>query len=131
MNAHFEVKIGSDTRDILMSFGLLSTLCNIVVDPARCPLITIDPILRSEVLSELLAVRKKSGKIITPVEDVDDIDMSVEDAEGLLNWAAEHVLSFFVRNLKRSNDLLNQHKGTLEALQSSVTGSANSVSSTA
>jgi hypothetical protein len=118
-------------REIFLSYGLLNELARIVRSPDLAPSITIDEDLREEVLAACLAERKASGKITKPVADIEDIDMSIEDVERLLDWATEGVLSFFVRSLGKMVKQVEQNKDTLVALKSSLDGLQASASATA
>jgi hypothetical protein len=122
------IKFNNEDRDIFMSFGLLNDLTKLVSDPSEVPRILLDPDLRDAVLKELLAERKRSGKILKELPDVEDIDASPEDIEKLLDWTMEHVISFFVRSLKKTAQMGERHLETLKSLQSSLDGSNGSAS---
>ena len=123
------VKVDEEDREIFMSFGLLNELTKIIKDPTRVSSVAVDFELREEVLTSLLAVRKKSGKISEKV-NLDDADISVEDVERLIEWSSEHVLSFFVRSLKKVVGLTKKHQGEMSDLVSSVNGFMGSISET-
>lgn len=123
MNNKHTITVNGEIREIFMSFGLLTTLVNVIGNPIKLASVSVDPEVRDVFLSELLASRKPSGKIITPIEDLSDIDISVDDAESLLNWASEQVMGFFLRSLQKANGLMEKNKTALEALLSSGDGS--------
>lgn len=129
-NSYITIKVGDEDREVFMSFGLLNELSIIVADPSRIGTMIIDPELRSKVLKACLAVRKKSGKIEKAVEDLDDVDISIEDVEKLIGWAMDHVMGFFLRALQKATTLSDEYRTQAEALLSSVTGSASSPSGT-
>lgn len=124
------INVDGTDREIFMSFGLLNHLTSIVADPARVAAIPIVPEIRNEVLKAVLAIRKKSGKIETPVADIDDIDISIQDVERILDWIAEHVMSFFVRSLNKVVATTKEHQQDLTALASFLGGSSASASET-
>lgn len=121
---------GAD-REILMSYGLLNELAKLVGSPEVAPSISIDENLREEVLKACLAERKPSGKIVKHVADMDDLNMSIEHIEAVLDWATEHVLSFFVRSLGKMVKRVEANKDVLEGLKSSLDGLQASASATA
>jgi hypothetical protein len=121
---------GAD-RELLMSYGLLNELAKIVGSPEVAPSISIDEGLRQEVLAACLAERKPSGKILKPVPDMDDLEISIDDIESILDWATEHVLSFFVRSLGKMVKRVEANKDVLEGLKSSLDGLQASASATA
>ncbi|KQS84252.1 hypothetical protein [Rhizobium sp. Leaf383] len=118
-------------RELLMSYGLLNELAKLVGSPEVAPQISLDEGLREDVLGACLAYRKASGKILKKVEDMDDLDMSIDDIEAVLDWATEHVLSFFVRSLGKMVKRVESNKDVLEGLKSSLDGLQGSTSATA
>ncbi len=123
------ILVDSVDREIFMSFGLLNDLTTVVADPGRVATISMDPALRVSVLNTVLAIRKKNGKIEQAV-DVTDIDISIKDAERLIDWVSEHVMSFFVRSLQKVLAIQQHKEGELKVLLSSLAGSNDSASAT-
>ncbi|MBD9544258.1 hypothetical protein IB276_32965 [Ensifer sp. ENS04] len=121
---------GND-RELLMSYGLLNELAKIVGSPEVAPSISIDESLRADVLAACLAERKPSGKVVKPVADMDDLDISIDDIEKILDWATEAVLNFFVRSLGKMVKRVEANKDVLEGLKSSLDGLQASASATA
>lgn len=116
------VKIDDQDREIFMSFGLLNDLATLTGDPARVAAIPLIADLRMSVLNTVLAPRRKNGKKEAEI-DVTELDISIEDAERLLTWASEHVMSFFVRALQKVEKVSAHHKEALAGLVSSLGGS--------
>lgn len=131
MNDKITIAFEGADRDLLMSYGLLNELAKIVGSPEIAPSISIDERLREEVLGACLATRKPSGKVTKKVEDLDDLDLSIDDVERLLDWATEHVLSFFVRSLGKMVKRVEANRDVLEGLKSSLDGLEASASATA
>lgn len=127
----FTLKLGEEEREIFMSFGLLNDLTRLVTDPSEVPRMLLDPELRDAVLKELLAERKKSGKVLKDLPDVEDIDADPGEIEKLLDWTMEHVMAFFVRSLQKTAKMGERHLETLKSLQSSLDGLNGSASKTA
>lgn len=130
MENTFDIRIGEEDREILMSFGLLNELTKLIGDPGTVAAVAINPELRDEVLRLVLAERKRSGKVIKPLEDVEDIDADYEDIERLLKWVMGHVLGFFVRLLQTTKEVAEGHKVEMGDLVSSLVGSETSASKT-
>ncbi|WP_454287261.1 hypothetical protein [Rhizobium arsenicireducens] len=122
MSEKLTVKFEGKDLDLFMSYGLLNELVKLVGSPEVAPTISIDDDLREGVLKAVLAVRKPSGKIVTPVADIDDLDMSITDIEAVLDWSTEAVLSFFVRSLGKMVRQVEANKDVLEGLKSSLAG---------
>lgn len=131
LDPHLTITVDEVEREFFMSFGLLDALTRTIGDPANIGAVHSEPNLREDVLKALLAERKKSGKVITASNDVDDYDISIADIEKLLDWAVEHVMSFFVRSLQKVVNVTERHKGQMEALASSLAGSNASASNAA
>lgn len=122
MNDKLSINYNGVEHELFMSYGLLNELAKLVGSPEVAPSISIDEHLREAVLSTCLAERKRSGKLIKSVEDIDDLDISVSDIEAILDWATEHVLSFFVRSLAKMVSRVEANKDVLEGLKSSMDG---------
>lgn len=131
MNDKLKITIDGEERILFMSFGLLNELASLVQDPARVPAIPVDSYLREAVLSAAFAKRKKSGKITEEIADFDDIDVTIEDVEATLDWVIEHVMSFFVRSLRKVVQVTQANETDLKDLASFLAGSAVSPSATA
>ena len=91
------ITVDGKKRELFMSFGLLSELTRLAVSPDGSALFMLEPELRDKVRRSLLAERTPGGKIVTEIEDPDDLAVSIPDTERMLTWAMEHVLDFFVR----------------------------------
>jgi hypothetical protein len=125
----FDISVNGEDRSIFMSFGLLNDLTSIVGDPGAIASLTLNPDMRNGVLKSALAKRKKSGKIEEEV-DIDDLDVSIKDVEALLDWVSGHVMSFFVRSLRKVAAVNEKYEAPLRDLVSSLGGSKSSASVT-
>ena len=122
MGEYIEVKINGETRDIKMTFGMLNNLCQIVGEVDNVPALHVDAYTRGRVMVELLSERDSRGKIRSEAE-LDSTDISIEDAEALLNWAGDHVLDFFLKALERTKAMQDKHMPRVKALMPSPAGS--------
>lgn len=118
-------------RELLMSYGLINQLSLIVVSPEVAPSIAVDVGLRNEVLAAVLAERKPTGKVLKEVEDVDDLGLSIEEIERVIDWATEAILGFFVRSLEKMVKRVEKNQDAFAGLKSSMAGLQASISATA
>ena len=118
----FSVTKDGEDFEVLMSFGLLNELTSLIGDPARCAAIYFNPVLREQVLVAVLSQRDKKGKIISPIENVTDVDVPLDQIEELIAWVVEHCLGFFARSLQRVMGMKEQLT-EMEGLVSSLPGS--------
>lgn len=109
------VQIDGEDRELFISYGLLATLSRLIGDEKNIALISFDDDIRDHTLKAVLAERTKGGKIIKPVEDVFDVNISVKDVNAILTWVTEHLLDFFVQSLERTQMVLKEQVPSLEA----------------
>lgn len=93
------IKQNGADRTLFMSFGLLNELVKNAGSVEAVALFAVDPETSRIIRSAILAERKGGGKIVQPVDDPDEIDVSVEDTERMLKWAVDHTLGFYVRQM--------------------------------
>jgi hypothetical protein len=128
------VVIGGEERELYMSFGLLNEVTSLVGGIEAVPNIHFDPRVSAMVLDTLLAKRDRRGRILWPTDEEDPItpiDLSVETATVILDWAAGHALDFFVRQFGSSATMFANRAGPLAEVGSSLISSVNSHGKTA
>jgi hypothetical protein len=118
-------------RELFMSYGLLNVLSIAVGSPELVPAMSLDDELRTEVLKAVLAERKVTGKVVQAIADLEEIEISIDDVEAVLDWAGEHLMGFFMRRLAKSAKHVENHKSLLEGLKSSMDGLRSLASATA
>ena len=106
-NSTLTVKIDGEDRDLFMSYGLLTALSKKLPTADAVGAIPHDPELRDVTLLVALAERSKTGKITKALDSIEDIDISMEDVERVLDWVMEHLTGFFVRGLEKSKKVLD------------------------
>lgn len=116
------IKFDGADRDIVMSLGLLRALARTVGDPGQAVLVMLQDELRDAVLKEVVAERNEYGKIVQE-HDLDGLPMSAEDAIAVVDWASEHVLSFFVGRLKKVEEMSKGPLQKIKDLDASASGS--------
>lgn len=127
LNPMISVIVDGQEREVFMSFALLNRLAYLVGNPEQVGIMMLDPVVRETALTELLAERTKGGKVINQ-KALDEYEVSLEEVEKLLDWAAEHVLNFTIRVAEKSTAHATKHQDRLLSLTSTAIGLANSVS---
>lgn len=117
------IKQNGEDRELFMSFGLLNELTKLAPTPESVALFGLDPETRTEVRKAILAERKSGGKISRPVDDPDEIEVSIEDTELMIKWAMEHVIGFFIRSMSAIEAVTKAAEPVLKGLKSSQDGS--------
>lgn len=118
---------GDEERDVFMSFALLNQLASLVGSVERVPEISFNGEIRSRAVDLVLAERDERGRI-TPS---DAWDLDLDSGCQLLDWIEEHLFDFFLRRLKDQLRRVEKRTPELQAVGSSLTGSAGSPSSMA
>jgi hypothetical protein len=116
------VEINGKDEEVFMSFALLNTLARHVGDPENIPMIELNADLREMILKEMLAVRTPSGKI-TEERGLDDVEISIEDFEKLLEFASEHITDFTIRALEKAGARSKAVQEKVTALKLTSSGS--------
>lgn len=127
---HIDVRIGGKATTIFMSFGMRRALVAALGSMEHIDRILIDADLGDRLMAVALQERDKAGKITTPKE-LDDIEISLADADALLNWISEHLLDFFMKRLESTKAVGDKFGPMLLNLMASMTGSEASASPTA
>ncbi len=124
MSDTFDLKVNGTEVQIKMSFGLLNVLCRAVGDVETAATINVDPVLRDVFISELLSKRDAKGKVVEK-PDLEGLDVDVEKAIELVDWAGDHVLDFFLKGLEKTKAMQAKHMDRIKALMPTPTGSAS------
>lgn len=103
---------GETPLEIFCSFALLNEVIKIVggisgVD--NLPNALLDPILQEKILKCLLSKRTKTGRVTEKLEDLGDIDLSVEEIGLLLDWISAHIVDFTLGALEKAQLLQQRH----------------------
>ncbi len=92
----FHATVNQVPREIFMSFALLNRLTYLVGGVENLAAVMTDPQMREAILCEMLAERTLSGKLIQKVL-LDEVEISLAETMGLLEFVVEHLLDFFTR----------------------------------
>ena len=112
-----------------MSFGLMNAITRIIGDVDNVTSLVTDHDARDKILTELLADRSKTGKIIEKFE-IDDLPLDYEEVIKLITWSQEHMVDFFMKSLTGVKKIVEDNKGRITDLVSFLTGSTASPSVT-
>lgn len=128
MKDRYKVKIGDETHEVFMSFGLLNEVCTVIGDVENIALMQTDGTLRTAVLNSVLSQRDEVGEISEHF-NIMTSNLTTDEALKLLDWVAEHAFDFFLKSLESAKNLSDKHGPRMQTLLSSLTGLADSVGS--
>ena len=114
MESRISVTVLGVNQEVFMSYGLLTELARSIPSIDVLPAIVGDNDLRDAFLKTLLAKRETSGRVIES-KLVTELNLSIEDAERLIEWGQEHLLDFFLRRLKKAQEQVSRIQTSLEA----------------
>lgn len=117
------IEVDGKPFEVFMSFALLNRVCYLMGDSTQIPLILQDAELREAVLTEALAERDAKGKVLNK-RGVDDVAVSLEDIQNVLEFISEHVADFTVGTVERANSVMQARLGRINALQKASSSTA-------
>lgn len=115
------VTVDEKPFEVFMSFALLNQLAGMVGDPENITLIHVNSDLRVAVLNAMLAKRTEKGKLLETA-DVEEMNISYEDINKLLTFAAEHVVNFTVAALTAAKMVQVKAQAKASPLMASILG---------
>jgi hypothetical protein len=124
----FDLTVNGELQTVTMSYGLFHEISKVVPSPEQITdLLISDPYLRDYVIRRLLTGNKKV-KSDEDLVDLFELDVDLDEIEGLVSWAAEHVLHFFMKSAAKMAATGEKYQETvkeLTQLSQSLAGSAN------
>lgn len=126
---NLEVTLNGNKESIFMSYALLNRLSVIVNGADGVSLLATDPSLQEQVLFEVSTKREGKTVVFRP-EDLDDVQISIEDMDKLIDWVGGHIIDFFLKSTEKMVKNAEKYKGRLESLQHIASGLPGSVSTT-
>ena len=97
----------SSSQEIFMSYGLLNRIARIVGNVESVGLLLVDVNIQGVVLCIVLSTYDAKGKLVEEV-DVESIMMPPDETVSLIVWVTEHLTSFFLKNLRMGETMINQ-----------------------
>ena len=121
------IKYKGESRELFMSFMRQNALLRYVDNPTTILTIGIDPDLSEAVIRAMLVEK------ISDIHDfnLEEGDVSNEDAEKITDWVSEHLTYFFMKRFQSMAERGKRLEPIAKALQLSVAGSGGSGSETA
>lgn len=101
MNSTITITVNGAPREIFMSYALLRNLTSSVESVEQVPSLFNDPNKLDNFLNQIVAERDIKGNVLTEGSEFTG-GLSLDDAEALLEWGQEHVLSFFARRILKA-----------------------------
>lgn len=121
------IKIGDKSTEVIMVFGRLNELAEVVGSFERLPEVDFHFPTRTAVLDILLSPRDERGRRIEG-EAVNLHELTVEDAEAALDFAKSALTDFFLGRLEKHLVTIKNSGERLTAVGSSLNGLVPSAS---
>lgn len=102
VNPNMTVKRGDSAHTIFMSFALLNRLTRHLGNLDELPLLSINPELQETIILEVFTVRDKSGNPTDVPSNLEEIDVSLDDMDKVLNFVGDHIANFFTRSAENA-----------------------------
>lgn len=93
------VTTGGDTREIKMTWGMLTLLSSYITDLGQVENISLDSGLQSTLINELVAERDDDGEKINSRKNY-AMEMTMEEGKKISEWMLEHLSNFFISQLQ-------------------------------
>jgi hypothetical protein len=129
MNDTLHIKVNGKDRELFMSYGLLTSITQIVGLQEELTAIFLDAALQKVVIEIAL------NPVGTSEEDKIDLNttkISMAEIQKILDWVGEHILDFFIQGMKSVEKLNTNNLDRMQEivnLTSSSTGSEASLPS--
>lgn len=98
-----KVTTGGDTREIKMTWGMLTLLSSYLTDMGQVENLNLDSGLQSTLINELVAERDENGEKINNRKNY-AMEMSMEEGKRVTEWMLEHISNFFISQLQAQLD---------------------------
>lgn len=98
---------GNQELEVFMAAGMIRAIVTYLGDEERFIEMYTDPKVQNDLMTFVLAPKNEKG-IMDPQFALDSLELSISEADKLLDWIQEHVMNFFI---KRAETLLKQENG--------------------
>ena len=122
------VNNGGNPQTLFMSFGLLNRLSRHLGNIDRLPILAVDPELQETILIEVFTPRDKQGNVLEPITSLEQIEISLDDADKVLDFVGDHIANFFTRTAEKAQARAIEIDRKMTALSNSTptkTGSSS------
>lgn len=126
MEPTITVKNGDVDQEIFMSFGLLNRLTRHLGNIDHLPILAVDPELQETMVREIFTQRDAKGNPVGTPPTLDEIRVSLDDIDRLLDFVGEHISDFFTRAAEKAQSRMlkiNERMGVLSASMPTRPGS--------
>lgn len=93
------VTTGGDTREVKMTWGMLTLLSGYFRDLGQIEQLNLDSNLQNKLINELIAERDEDGERINPRKNY-ALELSMDEGKRISNWMMEHLSRFFISQLQ-------------------------------
>lgn len=126
-NDRLSITYKGEQRELFMSFLRKNSLMRVLGSPDALPTMMLDPNISEMSLQVLLAEGGGAGKFADV--ELNENDLSEEDADAILKWASDHMAYFFLMRFRQLGSQAKDLEPLVMSLKSSLTGSQGSSSS--
>lgn len=109
-------------REVFMSAGLIRRLATVTSGHSSMADLYTDASMQSFLLVEVLKPRTPRGESTTEYQ-LEDFDISIDEADKLNNWIIEHIISFFLNAVQKVRTAVATPESNLMKLAVFMTGS--------
>ena len=94
-----QVTTDGDTREIKMTWGMLTLLSSYFRDMGQIEQLNLDSNLQNTLINELIAERDEDGVRLNDRKNY-ALSLSMEEGKRISNWMMEHLSRFFISQLQ-------------------------------
>lgn len=98
-----KVKLGEDTKEIKMSYGLIQTLCGSFINFDQVGNFNFDMQVQKDLISEVLDDRDENFNRVNPNKNYAYL-LDNEEGEKLTRWISDHIANFFISRLEAQTE---------------------------
>ena len=110
-------------HEVFMSAGLIRRLTAIINSLGEMSQMYSDPMVEDVLLVEVLSPRTERGKT-QKIYTGEDFEMTMEEADRLLEWVRGHILDFFTKTVLRVGTEATNPNSQIQKLMQSLNGLA-------
>lgn len=105
------IKVNGKTVKVKMTLGMLNEVCAIIGVVEMLPEALYNHEVRSDLTVALLSPRDEDGMLIeAEILSMNKIDADPDEILDLLAWAVGHAADFFLKALRRNQEVLQQRQ---------------------
>lgn len=116
------IQYKGEEKILFMSFQRLNSILRVLGNPQNIVTMMVDPDISEAVVRVLVAPKASAGSMFEV--EIDDEDILTDDFDRMMNWARDHVASFFVKRLQGEEAFQKALAPMMAVLKLSLAGSA-------